>query len=195
MTSPLVRRDEADDASSEPTAQILWLHGGRLVDAPPPSPVPLLRTPPPGWYGDRLRYFDGADWTDEIRPIRRPSSLMRVAYEEAPSADAETGPRTLVPSEASIPVPCEVGLLGMPPSLPREESTSSWRSDPEDRGPSEVGLLAMPPARPSRKSRRAPWASDVRHGIVAGLRTSRFVLLWAAGAVALVVVVGLLSNI
>ena len=190
MPRLLVRPEEADEESSEPMAQILWLHRGRLVDAPPPSPVPLLRTPPPGWYGDRLRFFDGQAWADEVRPIRRPSSLMRVAYEEAPSAESETGPGTPSPP----PAPTEVGLLGLPPPLASEPATQAHPVDAAAPVPTEVGLIALPPALSPPATRQVPFRSDLRLGLVAGLKTSRFVLLWAVAAVALVVVVGFLSS-
>jgi hypothetical protein len=192
MTDLVVRPGPVDDASSAPMAQILWLHRGTPVDGRPPSPVPLRKTPPRGWYGDRLRFFDGRGWTDEVRPIHRPSSVMRVAYEEEPTgpSDPPADPR------AEIVVPTGVGLLGLPPPLAPVSVPASPGVAPEPE-PSEVGLIAgvprpWPVSAPVRRPARC--AGDVRHGLLAGLRTSRFVLAWAAVAVAAVVAIGFLSS-
>jgi len=180
-------------------AQILWLHRGKLVEAPPPTPVPLLRTPPPGWYGDRLRFFDGANWTEEIRPIRRPSSVMRVVYEDATGAPGRSWAGTPgssqagtpAPSQAGTPAPSQaeapvaVGLLGLPPVSAVEP----------ERSPRWIGLLGLPPALRAASTRRVPIADDVKRGVTAGLRTSRYLLAWAVAAIALVVVVGYLSSL
>jgi hypothetical protein len=91
------------DVLAAPMVQILWLDQGRLVEAPPPSPVSALQAPPPGWYSDQLRFWNGESWTDEVRPIVRPSPAMRVVYEVVDGAETATVP--------------EVGLLGMPPAI------------------------------------------------------------------------------
>ena len=109
-----------EDELTEPTAQILWLDRGQLREAPPPAPVPLHRVPPAGWYADQLRFWDGRDWTDDVRPIQRPTSVMRVAYEEGPGSEPAPEARRLEPTTVG---PTEVGLLGLPPATVERQAS------------------------------------------------------------------------
>jgi hypothetical protein len=117
MRQTLTAREE--DELTEPTAQILWLDRGRLREAPPPAPVPLHRVPPAGWYADRLRFWDGRDWTADVRPIQRPISVMRVAYEDPVGSAPTTEAHRLEPATVG---PTQVGLLGLPPSTLDEDT-------------------------------------------------------------------------
>jgi hypothetical protein len=189
MTQLQAPPDENDQKTLEPMAQLLWLDHGRLVDVRPPSPVPLHRIPPAGWYGDRLRLFDGRDWTDEVRPIHCPSSLMRVAYEEVPPPE----PEEVLGDEPQTATPMEVGLLGLPPPLASEPAALTRLVKPNGHRHMDAGLRLSPP--PFRmRIRRAPIAIEVKRGLIDGLKTSRFVLLWGIGATALGAAIGISTS-
>jgi hypothetical protein len=191
MTQLLARPEETDEELTDPTVQILWLDRGRLVEAPPPSLVPLHRVTPAGWYADRLRLWDGRDWTDEVRPIHCPSPVMCVGCEEAFPAE----PKRPLSAESQIAARTEIGLLGLPPPLAPEPSTPAHLVMPNNGGPSEVGLIGLPPAILSPTTRRASIALEVKRGLISGLKSSCFVLVCAIGAVALVAAVGILSSL
>jgi len=162
MTQLPVPPSEAE--SDEPMAQILWLHQGRWVDAPVVEPASSRSVSPPGWYADRLRYWDGADWTDEWRPIARPAPAMRLLDEDSvrsrphPERAAEPPPARRPEDHAVEPI--VVGLLGLPPAL-RAHADGAPSSGPTvgiDPHPTWTGLLGLPPslvASPRAKRRGA----------------------------------------
>jgi hypothetical protein len=162
MTQALVRPGVADDKLAEPAAQVHWLEQGQLPQASPLSPASLHRVPNAGWYADRLRYWNGRDWTSEVRSIRRPSPVMRFAFEDDGRAEPGAAVRLIEPAPTG---PMEVGLLGLPPSLPSKTVAS-----------------------------RAA-VSELKRGLISGLRGSLVVVGAAMVAVTLVVAIGIVFNL
>ncbi len=153
MTQLPVPLSEAE--SAEPMAQILWLHQGRWVDAPVVPPVSSRSVSPAGWYADRLRYWNGAQWTDECRPIARPAAAMRLLDEDSVRARPQPGrgaePPAPAPAgrpEGDTVEPMVVGMLGLPPAVLTDAGGAQTNGPVVrfDHHPLRTGLLGFPPA-------------------------------------------------
>jgi len=172
MAQPKVLSAEEEAESTGPMAQILWLHKGQWFDAQDPVPSSSLPVSPPGWYVDRLRYWNGRHWTEEWRPISEPrppagrlderawplrSPLVAVAGKsESLAGETEPfageteplagGPEPFAGGPESF-VATVVGLLGLPPPLAPASPGGPAEDRSDDLTPraQRVGLLGMPP--------------------------------------------------
>jgi len=127
MTQVLEQPPEIED-TSEPMGRILQLDARQPGAAAPSRGLPAGLAPP-GWYPDRVRYWSGTEWTDEVRPmdslsharVRGPTTrtprtarrhTQRVIHDAAvPVVSMRTTNRT----GAEIPKAINTGPLGFPP--------------------------------------------------------------------------------
>lgn len=129
--------------------------------------------PPPGWYPDptgsgRQRFFDGADWTEEVR-----AAPDRLARRRAPAPPVTAGPAAApTPAPALVPAVSSPAAVRRPFSAPAQLARRGGAVSAQSAQALLVGAAPLAAPRPApiavRETAPAGWYPDPARG--GGLR-------------------------